>query len=271
MKQILFISLLALIFIGTSGFIVFSTGVYNLTGSPGESTCANCHSGGGAATSILINATPAFNSNQYVPGQTYTIDITINNANAVKFGFDAEILNAQNNDAGSIIAGLSDVQLSPPAPGARTNAYHSNPKSGPGTGTFQFVWVAPSSGLATMYVSANAVGTADFGSPTNTSLVLSPNLNSVNDIVNVEQIGGISVFPNPSEHEMNIKFYLSENSKVKGTLVDLKGSLVAELFEGNYSAGPQQIRATLPSEMATGFYFLKIATKTEKTILVMVR
>ncbi len=269
MKRIILSAVSILVFLGSTGFVLFSNGIYNVTGSPGEGTCANCHSGGTGTTQINISASPAFTANQYVPGQTYTISIAINNTGATKFGFDAEILNAQDNDAGTITAGLSGVQIMASA-GARTNAYHSAPKLGTGSSTFQFVWVAPVSGQATLYVSVNAVGSSDFGAPANTSLVLSASPNSVVKWEGSE-MSNLSVFPNPATNEMNVHYYLNDNERIKATLIDLKGNPVSELFEGACSRGPQQIKINLPEGLAKGFYFLKLKGKTEKVVSVLVQ
>ncbi len=271
MKRTVLLTVLSLIFISTTGFVIFSSGIYNVTGSSGEGTCANCHSGGAAATNITISAFPAFTANQYVPGQTYTVSITITNSNAVKFGFDAEILNAQDNNAGMITTGLSGVQLTTASEGPRINAYHSAPKPGAGTATFQFVWVAPLSGMATLYVAVNAIGGSDFGAPANTTLALTAATNSIANNSEYDEISNLSVFPNPANDEINVHYYLDENEPIKATLQDLKGNDVFVVFEGKCMPGPQHIKTNLPAGLAKGFYILKLKGKTEKVNLVLVQ
>lgn len=271
MKRSILLTALSLVFISSTGFVIFSSGIYNVTGSSGEGTCANCHSGGASVTNIAISASPAFTANQYIPGQTYTISVGITNSNAVKFGFDAEILDAQDNNAGTITAGLSGVQLTTTSEGPRKNAYHTAPKAGAGTATFQFVWVAPASGVANLYVAVNALGSSDFGAPANTSLALTVATNSIADNSAYGEISNLSVFPNPASDEINIHYYLHENERIKASLQDLKGNDVFAVFEGECTPGPQHIKANVPAGLAKGFYLLKIKGKTEKVTLVLVQ
>ena len=140
---------MGLVFFGTTAFILNNGGIANRTGSPGETTCVACHSGGAGTTIISISATPSFSANQFVIGQTYTVSCTVSNSAFTKFGFDAEILDVSNVNAGNITAGLSGVQI---INATRRNVTQTTPKTGSGSAVFEFVWVAPLSGNATIYV-----------------------------------------------------------------------------------------------------------------------
>ncbi|MBK7812204.1 MAG: T9SS type A sorting domain-containing protein [Saprospiraceae bacterium] len=74
------------------------------TGAPGESTCANCHSGGGNINGDLqILGLPG----SITPGQVYTITLLINNSsspltNAVRGGFQLVALDQNNTNVGTL-------------------------------------------------------------------------------------------------------------------------------------------------------------------------
>ena len=80
MKRTVLLASLLIILLASSSFVIFSSGIAGKTGSPGEGTCANCHSGGGGTTTLSISASPSFTANQYLPGQNYTITVTVLNS-----------------------------------------------------------------------------------------------------------------------------------------------------------------------------------------------
>src|SRR5688572_16248038 len=104
MKKVYFVaSVLVLFFCVCTAFVSMtfhnksSNGITGQTGSPGEGTCSGCHGGGSNATTVSINADPAFVSNEYIQGQTYTITVTVSGAGYSKFGFGTEILHLGTN------------------------------------------------------------------------------------------------------------------------------------------------------------------------------
>ena len=137
MKKALLVSGTALItsVLTTSFIMKWSSGIPGRTGSPGETTCTACHGGGSGITLVNISATPAFISNQYVPGTTYTVNVSVTNNPYSKFGFGCEILDASSNtDAGIMLTPLVGVQFLTASNG-RINAVHTSPKSGTGSAT----------------------------------------------------------------------------------------------------------------------------------------
>ncbi|MBP7808856.1 MAG: T9SS type A sorting domain-containing protein [Bacteroidia bacterium] len=259
MKKLILFILLGIVFTGTTAFIISSGGIVNQTGSPGEGTCASCHAGGGGTTNVSISGSPAFVSNQYVPGQTYTININVTNNSFTKFAFGAEILNPSNVNAGNMTTALSGVQI---VNVTRKNATHTTAKTGTGAALFQFVWVAPLSGTATIYAAGNAVdGTGGTGGDRtgNSSLVLSPDLSAGINEATVSGISGLNVYPNPIKSEFKISYNVIESANVKIMLYNLQGQEIAEITSENQNAGAHLIEAELPSDLAKGVYFVKLS------------
>ncbi|MCX8080471.1 MAG: T9SS type A sorting domain-containing protein [Bacteroidia bacterium] len=227
--SILMVALIAAIsFFGTQ---INSGGKAGNTGSPGESTCGACHSGGTAALSgVSVVASPQFTNNQYIPGQTYTITIGAFAQGYNSYGFGCEILNASNN------SNIGTMQN--PGPGVhfltagngRNNATQTAPKSGTPV-TFSFQWVAPTSGTANIYVCVNAVngngGTSgDF--VMTTSLSVSPaNTSGIKE--NLPAENSFNVYPNPFEDFITVE--LNKESNITGAYVqifDFTGKMVYE-------------------------------------------
>jgi hypothetical protein len=259
MKRILLFGFLALIFIGTTAFVVFSGGVSNQSGSPGESNCGGCHGGGSGTTVVSISGTPAFVGNQYIPGQTYTVNISVINNPFSKFAFDAEILNTSNTNAGNMTVGLTGVQI---VNTTRKNATHTGPKTGTGSALFQFVWVAPLSGNAVIYASGNAVdGTGGTGAdtPGNSTLTLTPDLSAGINEATVSGISGLNVYPNPIRSEFKISYNLMETANVKAALYNVQGQEIAEITNDVQAIDAHILDAQLPSDLAKGVYFVKLS------------
>ncbi len=259
MKKIIHFTLLFTTFIiGTSAYIKSSGGIVNHSASPGESGCS-CHGGGAGITSVSISALPAFISNQFIPSQTYTIDITVINNSFNLFGFDAEILNVSNTNAGNMTLALPGVQL---VNTVRKNATQTGPKSGAGAASFQFVWVAPSSGNVTIYAAGNAInGTGGTGgdTPSASNLALTPDLTAgVKEKISSD-FSGINVFPNPIISDFKIQYNLLEEGNVKVLLVDIHGKEIAEIANEKQSNGYHLLNASIPSDISKGVYFVKLS------------
>lgn len=146
------------------------------TGAPSELTCAiaQCHigtpinSGGGALT---ISGFPT----NYSPNQEVDIAVTISQANRIRFGFQATIIDDQGRVAGSLTATESTrTFISSSLIGGNLRQYiqhgigGNTPSGGPNQGRWTFRWKAPaqSVGRIRIFVAANAAnnnGAADSG------------------------------------------------------------------------------------------------------------
>lgn len=249
----------ALIFITATAFIVKSSGgIVGRTGSPGETGCNGCHGGGAGVTQVSISSNPAFITNNYTPGQTYTIDVTVTNGAFSKFGFGCEILNTANANAGNMTTALTGVAFA--NFGTRKNAIQNTPKSGVGSASFQFVWVAPLSGTATIYAAGNAVngtGSTSGDATGLTSMVLTPDLSMGINEAQKTGISAFSIFPNPIQSEFKLSYVLSESGMFSASLFDLQGKHITDLVNEDQLAGTHTVTARLSGEVSQGAYFLR--------------
>ena len=263
MKKIL-LSVLALgvIFISSTAFIVYSSGEAGKTGSPTETTCASCHSGGTGTTIVGITGNPTFTSNQYVPGQTYTINVNVQNTSYSFFSLGCEVLNSSNTDAGTMSSCMSGAKFLT-ATNGRKNVTHTTPKAGTGAAIFSFVWIAPSTGTATIYAAGNAVnnnGTTIGDQVGNSSLVLSPL--TTTDVKEAVTTGftDILVYPNPIISKFKISYSIATDAMVNASLYDIQGKLANELINETQVSGNHTLKLSLPDGLPKGAYIVKLAT-----------
>lgn len=265
MRRILFFVIIFAVFAANTSFIINSSGIAGRSGSPGETTCSACHGGGGGTTSVLISATPAFVASQFIPGQTYTVDVTVTNNLFTKFGFDAEILDPSNVNAGNITAGLTGVQI---INNTRRNVVHTAPKTGAGSATFRFVWVAPMSGTATIFAAGNAAdgsGGAGLDTPGDASLVLTANFSEVNEIA-LSGISGLNIFPNPVKTDFKISYSLTESGDINISLYNVQGKYITEITSEKQNAGNHLLEVSIPPDLTKGVYFVRLSVKGKQEI-----
>lgn len=239
-----------------------STGMASQTGAPSEGTCNSCHGGGsGAAAGITITAVPAFTANEYVQGQTYTINISVAGSAFNAFGFDCEILATGTNlNAGTMQNPGTGVQLVNGSFG-RKNATHTTPKTGTGAATFNFEWVAPTTGnSARIYVAAigaNLSGSTSGDFPMSTSLLITtPTVTAISE--NNKSVIALSVYPNPAKDNFRINYQLRESNTIKAQLMSVTGQLIANLVDEKQEAGMHSKQIQLPLTIEPGVYFLKL-------------
>jgi hypothetical protein len=138
------------------------------TGAPSESSCVECHSsfpansGGGL---VRISGLPA----NYTPGANYPVTITVNQVNAVVFGFQAVSLDNQNLQAGNYtVPGgaqppmqiVNGIIGNPPNQTTRRYVEHTLDGITPtqfDTKSWTFNWLAPATrkGKVTFYAAGN--------------------------------------------------------------------------------------------------------------------
>ena len=248
-------TLLAL-FVLMSFSVLNSGGKAGKTGSPGEGTCRDCHSGGTGTTSIVVSSTPPMVNNEYQPNTTYRMLITIANQDYQNFGFGCEILDSLNANSGTMSNPGTGVKFMNSA--SRNNATHDTPKSGTGSATFEFDWKAPASGQATIYVAANSVnlnGSTSGDMASNTSLVLKPAIPTASSPKN--HFADLKVFPNPCKNEFNLQINEALQSVV---IYNLAGKSHALPFQQS----SQSCKVILGYDIAPGTYLLKVTTISQK-------
>lgn len=250
---------------------------YN-TKAPGEKTCSgaespnNCHSGG-----IADNAGPATKSitfsggTSYVPGQTYTVTITISHPTRNRFGFQIVALrNSDDANAGTaILTDLARTQSQIPAYGLyQTRNYVMHVLNGSNgianSCTWSYNWTAPSTnvGAITFYacmLAANNNNANDAGDETYFSqLTINPTATGIS--TQKLDVGTILVYPNPAKHTIFINYTLWEISSINIELLDIQGKLVQVLLHNEKTIGDISEKIALEPAISPGIYLVRFTT-----------
>jgi hypothetical protein len=275
-KQIILIgTTVTVTFVLASYVIKYSTGKTDSTGSPGEGTCASCHTSTGTGTTMAsVSFSPAITSGSYTPNQTYTVTVTVTNNTYTKFGFACEILDASSNsNIGTLSSPLSANVYVLTGANGRSVATHSMPVTGTGVAQFPFTWTAPSTGTAIVYAIGNAVngnGATSGDKPSSTfSLSLVPDITSV--ALNASRIQNLVVFPNPIKDYVNVQFSASTSLKnVSFSIIDLNGKSVFEKKISSVTSGLNNIQFSIPENISNGLYILHTsAENTSKKMIII--
>ncbi|MFN4083130.1 MAG: choice-of-anchor V domain-containing protein [Bacteroidia bacterium] len=216
------------------------------TGSPADgNTCASCHGGSARPQSGIISSN--IPSQGYVPGQKYTITVTL--AGSGEKGFSVSPQKVDGTLLGSLTAG-SGTQVN-----ASKWVTHTQPKNN-NPATWSFEWTAPSAGSGEVkFYGAFAVTRSN----TYTDVLTVGEAPSTG-ITENNFITKFTIFPNPVVgSSINLNYLLLNNSTVKTTIIDLTGKTVAELDNKNLNSGKYEFSYNLP-QLNNGIYFLQLTT-----------
>ncbi len=249
-------------------------GAGNRTGGPGSTgSCSqtNCHGSVSSNTHINVvlkdKATGAtVNDDKYAPLRTYLVEVTVHNNSFNHFGFQAEVLDANNNSTG-VLTALSGHRTGN-ANGKRI-IEHSAPISG---STTTFEWISPhaGAGAVTFYLNGNAVNNDDDpggdepGAPY--SITLTENNTSVATVKNdIEVIA----YPNPVTDQLNIKLQEASRGAYIINAYSLNGS---KLFEDKVQINSATYETSLQTDKwAAGIYYVQIIKDGIKHITTVVK
>ena len=265
-KKIIFLIVSAVVVTGMSFDILSPNGRAGYTGSPSEKLCNDCHSGNALNApggSITIEC-PTLTNWQYVPGTTYTINVTIAKSGISLFGIGFEALTSAGANAGTLTAGTGTKTLSATVGGnSRNNIVHTGTgNTGTGSHTFSFTWKATATniGNVTFFCAGNAANkdggeTGDF--IYSKSQTVTPLVTGVKEEGLAKQI---HIFPNPATDRIQISAIGNQSNALNVSILDMKGALVQE---------KQTVNSTDFIELnnlKSGSYFLHVETDGKITV-----
>lgn len=250
---------------------------YN-TNAPGEKTCSGaegtngCHSGGiadnaGAATKSITFS----GGTSYLPGQTYTVTVTISHPTRNRFGF--QIVSLRNsNDANAGIVTLTDsarTRSQIPTYGSyQTRNYVMHILNGlngiANSCSWSYNWTAPSTdeGAITFYACMLAGNGNDLNDAADetyfTQLTINPTAVGVS--TQEKDADKMEVYPNPATSAVSINYILNETSSFKAELIDIQGKLVQVLYHDEKAIGTIAEKVTLAPGITPGIYLIKFTT-----------
>lgn len=261
-KKLLLILFSSAVIIISAFDILSSNGKAGYTGSPGENYCTQCHSdfpiNSGVGT-VYINVNVSGGS--YVPGQTYQVSVTVSHAGLGLFGFGVEaLLNSDNTNAGTfVITNSTETQIK--VANTKNNVVHkSNGGLASNTKTFNFNWTAPATdlGAVTFYVSGlacdNDGGTGGDYAYNATLVILSPT-SAINETISSKE--NFNLYYNNTNRSIHISINNIGSSAVKGTIYNIKGQKVSELFN-EAMTGNIERNFHVSEKLQNGIYIIRI-------------
>ena len=247
------------------------------TGAPGEGTCANsgCHvdaavNSGAVANIHTIKDINGNDVTSYMPGETYTISISVTDLNSSKFGFQVTSLDVADEFIGELlIIDVARTQLqdySDPSSLNReyvTHTFNGNSQVSAGMGSWQFNWVAPSvgSGDITFYyttnaTNSNAANTGDVLYLSDFVLTENSSPSSIDDGKHSDL--GLEVSYNENSGSIKLAYSLIESADVMLKITDINGKQVVSKSFGHVTFGKYSELVQLHSKVSAGIYVVNM-------------
>jgi hypothetical protein len=234
----------------------------SVTGSPGDGnqTCARsgCHSG----NTVQVQAgmiTSDIPAEGYIPGQTYTITVAINQAGTSRWGFEASPQDLTGAKIGSMT--LTNTGQTRLISSGKYVTHTSAGNSGStGSKSWTFDWIAPVAGTGNFSFYASVMAANNDGGRSGDNvftdeLAVNESTSTSMDANHAEK-DNLSVFPNPStgdELRLMLSQPASDFSSVK--VYSLSGSLVLEFNEASVFQSGNQLAIPV-TKLESGSYFI---------------
>jgi hypothetical protein len=214
------------------------------TGSPADGqNCTHCH--GGSASTVQNWITSDVGTEGYIPGQTYTITVTVTGSG--NKGFEVSPQNVAGDKLGTLIAGTGNKLAGSGKYVTHSSSSSANPK------VWTFQWTAPVSGTGEVtFYGAFALNM----SSTRLSTLVIPE-NTATGIKEEAISPKVTIYPNPVYNNLNVSFNLTISAEVTISLVNTSTGIKTVLAMEYISQGAQNHRFDC-SEQQAGLYVLLI-------------
>ena len=234
------------LFLAPSAALAFSSGPSDgLTGAPGEGTCIACHSTfplNSGSGGLSLAGLPE----DYVPGETYAVTLSLADPDGLRWGFELTVLDDAGARAGLLAVTDAGTQLSDG--GSRDYLKHNSAGTAPGTPDqkdWTFDWTAPDAGAGpvTVYVAGNAAD--NNGSNAGDRIYATSFATAEGTGVAVDQtplalqLHGAA--PNPFNPRTEIRFATARAGVVRVTVLTMDGRRVDTLTDGVLPAGSHAV------------------------------
>lgn len=270
--RLMSIAIIAVV-MSTAFGILSDNGKAGNTGSQGELKCDDCHNSYGNSNSGTgtIYVTSTMSNWQYVPGQTYTVNVIIKQTGKPLFGLGFEALTSTNTNAGSLVitnSAKTQIKTKTVSGVTRNNVVHQfNGGLHADSAIFTFNWVAPTTNIGNIIFYFAGIAANNNGSENNdyvyhSSRVVTPA--SATGIL--EQNKGISEFKSyiNNEGRIAIEFVSAAADQPRINLYDMKGRMISSQLIDSHSIGEVKSSISIPAELKSGSYIVSILSKSQK-------
>jgi hypothetical protein len=231
------------------------------TGAPGEGNCTGCHSGSvqsGATENVLMLADGSGPVTSYVPGQTYTVALSMSSSPAKK-GMQVTALNPSNQGAGTFTA-ISGGGVAVTAGSGKSYANHTAASTLASFPGWAWEWTAPATnvGAVKFYVATNKAN----NNGQNTGDVIYLSNYTFNGTVGLEEnkLVTLSEF-NAAFSAENSMIYIQYSSLIVGSnhlnIIDMNGRSIMNMDMGQATIGMNKDMVSLPEYVKNGMYVVQ--------------
>ncbi len=227
------------------------------TGSPGDSfkNCTACH--GGTTQNVdgwIVSNIP---STGWVPGERYTITATNTKMGATRFGFEVSPQAYNGTLLGEMI--ITDTGATQLVGDKKYITYKAAGVDGVDSRSWSFDWIAPDSTISEVgfYGAFNSNPGHKDNDKTFLSVLNVYRAGHKSSIHSVMKIAACSVYPNPSNSRIEVKFEQKIESETSIVLLDLNGRIIKTLLNANLPKGEFSSQFDV-SDIASGSYILSI-------------
>lgn len=272
MKRYLMITAVIVIAVfGTAFEILEENGKAGYTGSPSELTCIDCHSSYGTSNSGpgTIYLTSTMNNWQYVPGQTYTINVVVKQTGMPLFGLGFEALTASNTNAGTLqITNSVKTQTKTKTISgvSRNNVVHKmNGGLSADSCVFTFNWIAPATNVGNVNfyfsgIAANNDGSEDFDYVYNSSKLVTPA--STTGLSENDKNEPLKLFQD-IDGKIVLQYSSSIASRPRVEIYDMAGHLISSRVFDYTGSGSVQLDVDRPFGIQKGVYMVNLLSGDE--------
>jgi hypothetical protein len=213
------------------------------TGSPGDGkNCTQCH--GGNPANVIGWITSDIDLSGYIPGQTYTITVTLSGSG--KKGFEVSPQNTAGTLLGTLSAGSGTELAGSGKYVTQSSSSTANPK------VWNFEWTAPAAGTGevTFY------GAFVISEPVTKLSTLTVQENTGVSVTERQEFPG-RVYPNPTSGLLKLDLSLAVPQKATISILDLQGREVRSMGGTNPVQMGQTITLNLDG-ISEGVYVISL-------------
>ena len=242
------------------------------TGAPGDQelpsgeprTCISCHNTGAIQVTLDIFLRDTLGNeivDEYIPGQTYEVEVVINNPSPpVPLGYGFQMIaldDATESEINTWTEDALNVKLSTASNTGRTYVEQAGASGAP---NFLMQWTAPEQGTGsvTFYSCGNGVnGTGSSGgdgAACNTLTLQEGEISSNNELF--AKSFNLKLSPNPTSHFLKLDVDSNKSAEYKIDLLSTQGEVVRSTFV-DFHAGANSISFDV-ANLPTGMYFVQL-------------
>jgi len=234
------------------------------TGAPGESSlsCTQCHAGSinnGSTQNILEVSDGVSTITDYIPGQTYTVSLSLATGN-VKEGFQATVLDIATNTMAGSFPGTGLVGSKIVSSGGRNYATHISSSTNEGNVSWDWDWIAPATdvGPVKFYIASNKANGNNLANGDQIFLSQHTFNSTVGFGEHEETDWNFKVFVDKNARNLKLKFSSLTQENVFIKMTGMKGETVLTKQVGLSNIGGNNYSIEIEKSISSGIYVVQL-------------